>query len=357
MGETFQETTVPFPVGASIRDLFNQPMMASFRLEEVACVLLSPRRLGDVLSYLHKPPAKPIPPDQVPVSAIFRGMVFGSVGIYTHKNVESANALVLSRASSPAPAAAAPPVPTFDPTAEPAPAAPGPAPSPAPKVKSPMVGLGARREAAPPPAAPAPPSAADRPMAESLPYFSGNPPAPRDKSPSEEKLRRWTELIPSDTRIRKPKYPGLAPEGAPAPATAPAPAPKQATAPRQAPSSKPAPAPAPSPLPEPEPEEAVSLPVEASPPDLASKDRLRLAKEADRLLQAIIGAVEVVVRLSPEDRTDLVLEMRMLQLELDKYKPSVVRVTEMLMNVSGVVEIRPTIARLKECLRGLGLLL
>ena len=45
------------------------------------------------------------------------------------------------------------------------------------------------------------------------------------------------------------------------------------------------------------------------------------------------------------------------RMELQKYEPGVVRITEMILNVSEVVETQAYVSRLKESLRGLGLLL
>jgi hypothetical protein len=145
--------------------------------------------------------------------------------------------------------------------------------------------------------------------------------------PSREKVKRWTEIIPSGTRVRRPEYPGDTADVLPG---------SQPSAPSSPPEQAPAAAP---------------------PADAAPIDPVRLAKEVYRLITGMIPLLEKAQDLSYERRSDLAAEMRMLQLELDKFQPGIVRITDMIMNVSDVTITQKYVARLKECLRDLGLLL
>ncbi|MHC4597397.1 MAG: v-SNARE N-terminal domain-containing protein [Planctomycetota bacterium] len=297
-----KQMKVPFPAGASIRDVLGQPAVASVRMEQVVAVLVSSRRLSDVMTYLHKPAAKPQAPPQLPGGSIFRGMVFGHMAIYTNRATPTEEAVLVINP------AAAPPKP---PPSQVRVTTPASTPKKAP-VK--MVGMPSRR------------AVPERPAASPPQEPPGAPEGGvHEQPPLHEKIQRWTEIIPSGTRSRRPAYPGGAEESASPGAPGPA-----------------APAPAPAP---------------PAPGDLAAEDRLELAREIDHLINESIGLLESIEEIPQEERSDLASELNMLRMELQKYEPGIVRITEMVMNVSDVVETQAYVARLKECLRGLGLLL
>jgi hypothetical protein len=311
MSDSLIELQVPYPEGTDIRDFLSQPELAQYPKEQVSVIVLSSRRLSDIMPYLHKPAQKPTAPSKLPGGSLFRGMVFGNIGIYTNRSIERDQARVLVN-----PAAAPPPKRTGPPPRQVATAS-------GPKHAVKMVGMPGSKPAqaeeeetadAPDPAAGAPAEAAE--------------PTPAEPgSPSREKVKRWTEIIPSGTRVRRPEYPGDTADVLPG---------SQPSAPSSPPEQAPAAAP---------------------PADAAPIDPVRLAKEVYRLITGMIPLLEKAQDLSYERRSDLAAEMRMLQLELDKFQPGIVRITDMIMNVSDVTITQKYVARLKECLRDLGLLL
>ncbi|GEM_PF-2792558 len=342
MSEDILETKVPFPKGTSIRDLLNRQELASVDMDAIQSMLVSSRRLSDVMPYLHKPASKPPLPEYIPPGSIFRGMVFGHISIYTNRSTDREEALVMSSKAS----GGAPP-PRKKPSGEPKPIhkiAGGVSPSPPPAAPPPpepaapaetppkrpvqMVGM-PQGKGAKPPAGEKGGKGLERPIAEGMNFFSESRQGKAGKRPSEEKMQKWTEIIPKGTRVKRPVYPGM--EGQ-----------LPLSGERKAPSTE---------------DTAEHLPPAKAPAELRSEDRLRMAREADRLLTNIISLIEGNSRLEYDVRSDLVAETRMLQMELDKFRPKIVRITEMLLDLSDMDEIQPLVASLKENLRGLGLLL
>ncbi|MHC5040208.1 MAG: hypothetical protein ACYTHM_23110 [Planctomycetota bacterium] len=320
MAEDILQTKVPFPEEATIRDLLKRPELGSFQMDDILAVVVSSRRLSHVMPYLHKPSGKPPVPPQLPGGSILRGMVFGHISIYTNRVTNKEEALVLANPPSGRP--------------QPAPQRPAagaePRKGPVKMVRMPITarGVSPKPVAEEPPPEPEPAEEAEGEAAppEHRPFFSDANKPKAGRKVSKKKLKRWTEIIPAGTKTRRPQYPGMeSPPGGPDPAAQPGP---------EAPPGAAEPSPHPS-----------------------AEDPVNLAREADQLISEILVHLEGSRRLAYEERSDLAVEMQMLQLELDKFQPGIVRITEMIMRVSGVSEIQPLVARLKECLKGLGVLL
>jgi hypothetical protein len=336
------QVEIQFNPGMSMRDILNQPQLKGYRIGELKAIMLSPTRINDILPFLHKPSARPNVDFEMPSGSLFRGMVFGHIFVFSNRGLSKGQALVLLEQSG-APAAETPaspppeeaPYPVYD-----AAAAAAQAPEPAASESVSMVGLpssGSSQAAAPPPAEgrTAPPEPVENVKIDPYP------------TPSPEKLKRWTEIIPSGTRVLKPKYPAASEPVEPEPEPEPDPQPEPEPEPEL--KSRPGPSPSDVDAPTPTPDEFAI--------EQGQEHGVKYAKEADLLLRKIIDIIEHDHVLSFELKSDQATELRMLQLELSKFKPNIPRITGMILGISDVEEAGHLIARLKECLQGLGLLL
>ncbi len=308
------EVEIQFDTGMSMRDILSMPALKGYRIGDVKAILLSPARINDILPFLHKPSSRPDTSFEPPPGSVFRGQVFGHIAVFSNKSLNKSQALVMvaaktsHKAEQPAPEE--PSYPVYDAAS----AIESSAPQPAAPIS--MVGLPQQAQVEKAPQREAEPSTFENVMMDPYP------------TPSPEKLKRWTEIIPSSTRVIKPKYPS--------------------------PHEEPAEEPKPRAHAEHEYESRASAPVHGDQPNA---NGVKYAKESDHLIRKIIDLTESDPALSFEAKSDIAIELKILKLELSKFKPNLPRITESILALSDVGPAGASIARLKECLRGLGLLL
>jgi hypothetical protein len=310
MGDVTQ-VEIQFDTGMSMRSILSMPQLKGYRIGQLKAILLSPTRINDILPFLHKPKTRPTFDFQTPHGSIFRGQVFGHISVFSNKSFEKSQALVLletddSQAlkvdeATPAPALQAGDFPPYDPVDQPVPAAP--ASQPVSMVGFPSSSGGVSDIDAP---TPVPDGSHTYESLRIDPY----------PTPSPEKLKRWTEIIPSSTRVRKAQYPDR--------------------------------------------EEADKEKTVAPLPDRgnnATKTSVICAKEADHLIRQIIDISTADPSLTFDAKSDFIIELKILQMELSKFHPGIPRIVTAILAISDFDAAGKHISRLKECLRGLGLLL